>query len=64
MYSITRALLQSETQAFDDRISEPYGVREPGGISLTWCHSNRVQATIRSPRLAPTFSIGSNLQQP
>jgi hypothetical protein len=33
-----------ETQAFDDRISEPYGVREPGGISLTWCHSNPVQA--------------------
>jgi hypothetical protein len=23
---------------------EPYGVREPGGISLTGCHPNRVQA--------------------
>jgi hypothetical protein len=28
----------------DDRISEPYGVRELGGISLTGCHSNQVQA--------------------
>src|SRR5712671_6067594 len=37
-------LLQSETQALDDRISEPYGVREPGGISLSGCHPNRVQA--------------------
>jgi hypothetical protein len=47
MYSTTslhRALLQSETQALDDRISEPYGVREPGGISLSECHPNRVQA--------------------
>jgi putative transposase len=33
-----------ETQALDDRISEPYGVREPGGISLSGCHPNRVQA--------------------
>ena len=39
------ALLQSETQALDDRISEPYGVRELSGISLSKCHPNRVQAT-------------------
>src|SRR5437016_11138429 len=39
-----RALLQSETQTLDDRRSEPYGVREPGGISLSGCHPNRVQA--------------------
>jgi hypothetical protein len=32
------------------RISEPYGVREPGGISLSGCHPNRVQAM-------PPFSI-------
>src|SRR3954468_10769428 len=38
-------LLQSETQALDDRISEPYGVRAPGGISLSGCHPNRVQAS-------------------
>jgi putative transposase len=25
---------------------EPYGVREPGGISLSGCHPNRVQANI------------------
>ena len=24
--------------------TEPYGVREPGGISLSRCHPNRVQA--------------------
>jgi len=36
---------RAETQALDDRISEPYGVREPGGISLSGCHPNRVQAT-------------------
>ena len=39
-----RALLQSETPALDDRISEPYGVREAGGISLGGCQPNRVQA--------------------
>jgi hypothetical protein len=44
MYRLHRALLQSETQALDDRISEPYGVREQGGISLSGCHPNRVQA--------------------
>src|SRR3982750_1640899 len=38
-------LLQSETQALDDRISEPYGVRAPGGISLSGCHPNRAQAS-------------------
>ena len=42
--SRSRALLQYETQALDDRISEPYGVRTEGRISLTACHSNRVQA--------------------
>jgi hypothetical protein len=41
--------LQSETQALDDRISEPYGVREPGGISLSRCHPNRVQARLSVP---------------
>ena len=44
-----RALLQSETQTLDDRISEPYGVREPGGISLsgviqTGCRPEVLQA--------------------
>src|SRR5262249_2589473 len=28
----------------DDRLSEPYGVREAGRICLTACHPNRVQA--------------------
>src|SRR5436190_24193547 len=51
MYSTT--LLQSEAQALDDRISEPYGVREPGGISLSGCHLNRVQA------ISLGFSLGS-----
>src|SRR5262249_8121636 len=40
-----RALLQCQTQALDDRLSEPYGVRTESWISLTTCHSNRVQAT-------------------
>ena len=40
-----RTLLQCQTQALDDRISEPYGVRAEGWISLTVCHPNRVQAT-------------------
>ncbi len=40
-----RALLQSETPALDDRISEPYGVRAEGWISLSGCQPNRVQAT-------------------
>jgi hypothetical protein len=38
-------LPQSETQALDDRIFEPYGVRETGRISLSGCQPNRVQAT-------------------
>ena len=29
----------------DDRLSEPYGVREAGRICLTSCHPNRMQAT-------------------
>ncbi|MGY3292109.1 transposase InsO family protein [Bradyrhizobium sp. LM3.6] len=40
-----RALLQSEAKAFDDRISEPYGVRTEGWISLSRCQQNRVQLT-------------------
>ena len=39
-----RTLLQSETPALDDRISEPYGVRAEGRISLSACQRNRVQA--------------------
>src|SRR6266699_2106009 len=38
-------------QALDDRISEPYGVREPGGISLSGCHPNRVQASLNAERI-------------
>src|SRR5262249_52242343 len=38
------ALLQSETQALQDRLYESHGVREASWISLTRCHPNRVQA--------------------
>ena len=41
-----RALLQSEAAALDDRISEPYGVRTEGRISLSGCQRNRVQANL------------------
>jgi hypothetical protein len=44
-----RALLQSLAQTLDDRIYEPYGVREDDWISLSRCNPNRVQAT---PNLA------------
>src|SRR5665213_2577708 len=40
-----RMLLQSETPALDDRLYEPYGIREAGGISLGGCQPNRVQAS-------------------
>ena len=43
-----RALLQSEAKALDDRISEPYGVRTEGRISLSRCQQNRVQLSSRS----------------
>ena len=43
-----RTLLQSETETLDDRISEPDGVRAAGGISLSGCQPNRVQAMSRS----------------
>ena len=39
-----RALLQPKASSLDDRISEPYGVRDEGWISLSGCHPNRVQA--------------------
>src|SRR5262245_8490660 len=39
-----RTLLQCQTKALDDRLSERYGVREAGRICLTACHPNRVQA--------------------
>jgi putative transposase len=41
---VYRSRVQSETQALDDRIFEPYGVRETGLISLSGCQPNRVQA--------------------
>src|SRR5215212_4021515 len=40
-----RVLLQSETQALDNRLYEPCGVRDAGRISLGTCQRNRVQAT-------------------
>jgi hypothetical protein len=45
---LRRTLLQSKTPAFDDRISEPYGVRTEGRISLSACQRNRVQAKAMS----------------
>src|SRR5476651_2696779 len=44
LQAANRALLQCQTQALDDRIQEPYGVREAGRISLTPCQPNRGQA--------------------
>ena len=43
-----RALLQSETPAFDDRLFKSYGVRTAGWISLSGCQQNRVQLSQRS----------------
>src|SRR6516162_9077364 len=34
-----------ETQALQDRLYEPHGVREASWISLSGCHPNRVQAS-------------------
>jgi hypothetical protein len=39
-----RALLQSKTQALEDRLYDSRGIREAGWISLSRCHPNRVQA--------------------
>ena len=41
-------LLQRKTQAFDDRLPKPSGVRKPNEISLGCCQPNRVQATFDS----------------
>ena len=43
-----RALLQSQAQALDDRLSEPYGVRDEEWISLSECHPNRGQLKDRA----------------
>jgi putative transposase len=45
MYSITSSCFYNPKRRHSTIGSEPYGVREPGGISLTWCPSNRVKAT-------------------
>ena len=46
-----RPLLQYETPAFDDRLREPYGVREAGWISLGGCQPDRVEAKVRMDAL-------------
>jgi transposase InsO family protein len=38
-----------QTQALDDWIFEPYGVRTESWVSSTSCHSNRVQAMRQLP---------------
>ncbi len=43
-----RTVLQREASSHDDWISEPYGVRDQGWISLSGCHPNRVQAKVWS----------------
>src|SRR5262249_20659811 len=48
-----------------------HGVREPGGISLSGCHPNRVQATeqvgnrgeLPIPLLGPRTSFGNNVRR-
>lgn len=35
------------TAQLEDRLYEPYGVREAGGISLGGCQPNQVQAKLR-----------------
>src|SRR6185437_7559420 len=47
-----RALLQSQTTSLDDRLYEPYGVRDEGRISLSTCHPNRGQLKLNF-RLKP-----------
>jgi hypothetical protein len=42
------ASTQSETQALDDRVFEPYGVRETGWISLSGYQPNHVLCLMRS----------------
>jgi hypothetical protein len=39
-------ILSAKTQTFDDRLSEPYGVRDASWICLSACHPNRVQAKL------------------
>jgi len=41
------AAVVDETQALDDRIFEPYGVRKTGWISLSGCQPNRVRLTAK-----------------
>jgi hypothetical protein len=38
-------LLQCKTQALDNRLYEPHGVRDQGWITLSGCQPNRQQAT-------------------
>src|SRR6516164_6961879 len=52
-----------ETQALQDRLYEPHGVREASWISLSGCHPNRVQATTAgisaAQQDARTWTIGA-----
>jgi hypothetical protein len=45
-------------ESLDDRLYEPYGVREAGGISLGGCQPNRVQANYLNSR--PNLYAGLN----
>ena len=64
--SITSNASTTRTSSLDDWISEPYGVRDQGWISLSGCHPNRVQAKQSPLRpdcacrtlLAPKLSSG------
>ena len=44
LWAFSNLVVQLKTQALDDRISEPDGVRAERWIRLTACHPNRVQA--------------------
>jgi hypothetical protein len=52
-----------KTLALEDRISEPYGVREQGGISLTGCHPNRMQARARAFQLDASEDLKPPIRQ-
>jgi hypothetical protein len=45
LWAFSNLVVQCQTKALDDRLSEPYGVRAEGWIRLTTCQPNRVQAS-------------------
>ena len=50
-------VLQCQTPPLDNRLQKPHGDRDAGGISLSGCQPNRLQATIEYSLIAAGIAV-------